>query len=135
MAGRDSWEPPYWAPLAATLGATAAAAGGSERSRYAYEQAEETSHGIAANLFKERLEEASGGALALAVYPAGQLGGEPALLQKVLTQDIDFINSSTANASLLAPQSGVFSLHYLFDSPEHALKRGRRNGSTRSSGR
>jgi TRAP-type C4-dicarboxylate transport system substrate-binding protein len=40
----------------------------------------------------------------------------------VLSQDIDFINSSTANGSLLAPQSGVFSLHYLFDSVEHNLR-------------
>ncbi|MGH3147614.1 MAG: TRAP transporter substrate-binding protein [Rubrobacter sp.] len=109
---------------AALLGAAGcnAAGGATRRLTYAYEQPEETSHGIAANIFKERLEEASGGALALDMYPAGQLGGEPALLQKVLTQDIDFINSSTANASLLASQSGVFSLHYLFDTPEHALR-------------
>jgi TRAP-type C4-dicarboxylate transport system substrate-binding protein len=89
---------------------------------YAYEQPEETSHGIAANIFEEKLEEVSGGAMAIEQYPAGQLGGEPALLQKVLSQDIDFINSSTANGSLLAPQSGVFSLHYLFDSVEHNLR-------------
>jgi TRAP-type transport system periplasmic protein len=89
---------------------------------YAYEQPEETSHGIAANIFKSKLEEVSGGTLNVDIYPAGQLGGEPGLLQKVLSQDIDFINSSTANGSLLAPQSGVFSLHYLFDSKEHALR-------------
>jgi TRAP-type C4-dicarboxylate transport system substrate-binding protein len=96
--------------------------GGTRTFTYAYEQPEETSHGIAANVFQEKLEEVSGGAMAIEQYPAGQLGGEPALLQKVLSQDIDFINSSTANASLLAPQSGVFSLHYLFDSEEHDLR-------------
>ena len=108
---------------ASVLGAAGCGAGGGEARRltYAYEQAEETSHGISARIFKERLEEESGGAIVLQVYPAGQLGGEPALLQKVLTQDIDFINSSTANASLLVPQAGVFSLHYLYDSIEHNL--------------
>src|SRR5829696_6985267 len=96
--------------------------GGTRTFTYAFEQPEETSHGIAANVFQEKLEEVSGGAMAIEQYPAGQLGGEPALLQKVLSQDVDFINSSTANASLLAPQSGVFSLHYLYDSKEHALR-------------
>jgi TRAP-type transport system periplasmic protein len=109
---------------ASVLGAAGCGAGGggTRRLTYAYEQAEETSHGISARIFKERLEEESGGAIVLQVYPAGQLGGEPGLLQKVLSQDIDFINSSTANASLLVPQAGVFSLHYLFDSIEHNLK-------------
>ncbi len=109
---------------ASVLGAAGCGAGGGEARRltYAYEQAEETSHGISARIFKERLEEESGGAIVLQVYPAGQLGGEPGLLQKVLTQDIDFINSSTANASLLVPQAGVFSLHYLYDSIEHNLE-------------
>jgi TRAP-type transport system periplasmic protein len=111
---------------AALLGAVGCGAsngkGGKRTFTYAYEQPEETSHGIAANIFKSKLEEVSGGTLALEIYPAGQLGGEPGLLQKVLSQDIDFINSSTANASLLAPQSGVFSLHYLFDSKEHDLR-------------
>ena len=112
-----------WARWRGVLGAAGCNAGGASGGggethtlTYAYEQAEETSHGIAARIFKETLEEESGGAIVLQMYPAGQLGGEPGLLQKVLTQDIDFINSSTANASLLAPQAGVFSLHYLFDS-------------------
>lgn len=109
---------------AALLGSAGCGAGESRAQTftYAYEQPEETSHGIAANMFKQKLEDVSGGTLAVEIYPAGQLGGEPGLLQKVLTQDIDFVNSSTANASLLAPQSGVFSLHYLFDSKEHALR-------------
>jgi TRAP-type C4-dicarboxylate transport system substrate-binding protein len=109
---------------AALLGSAGCGAGESRAQTftYAYEQPEETSHGIAANMFKQKLEDVSGGTMAVEIYPAGQLGGEPGLLQKVLTQDIDFVNSSTANASLLAPQSGVFSLHYLFDSKEHALR-------------
>ncbi|HSK86125.1 MAG TPA: TRAP transporter substrate-binding protein DctP [Rubrobacter sp.] len=108
--------------LLGAAGCNATGGGGTRSFIYAYEQPEETSHGIAANIFQEKLEEVSGGAMAIEQYPAGQLGGEPALLQKVLSQDVDFINSSTANGSLLAPQSGVFSLHYLFDSVEHNLR-------------
>lgn len=113
------------AAMLGAVGCSASASGGGRGPRtftYAYEQPEETSHGIAANMFKSKLEDVSGGMLKVEIYPAGQLGGEPGLLQKILTQDIDFINSSTANASLLAPQSGVFSLHYLFDSREHDLR-------------
>src|SRR5688572_18542118 len=86
--------------LLGASGCNATSGGGTRTFTYAYEQPEETSHGIAANIFEEKLEEVSGGAMAIEQYPAGQLGGEPALLQKVLSQDVDFINSSTANGSL-----------------------------------
>ncbi len=36
------------------------------------------------------------------------------MLQKMRSGDIDFVITSTANASTLAPQAGVFSLHFLF---------------------
>ena len=67
----------------ALLGAAGCNAASSESSgetrtfTYAYEQPEETSHGIAATIFQEKLEEVSGGAMAIEQYPAGQLGGDP----------------------------------------------------------
>src|SRR5207247_1360318 len=39
--------------------------------------------------------------------------------QKLRTGDIDFIITSTANASTLAPQAGVFSLHFIFRDQKH----------------
>lgn len=87
--------------------------------RYAYEGPEETTHGIAANIFQETLEEASGGKMTIKQFPAGQLGGEPELLEKVRSGDIDLVNSSTANAAAIAKQAGVLSLHYLFESKDH----------------
>ena len=36
------------------------------------------------------------------------------MLQKMRAGDIDFVITSTANASTLAPQAGVFSLHFIF---------------------
>src|SRR5918997_6139499 len=66
---------------ASVLGAAGCGAGGggTRRLTYAYEQAEETSHGISARIFKERLEEESGGGVVFQVDPAGRVGGEPRL--------------------------------------------------------
>ncbi|MQA85463.1 MAG: C4-dicarboxylate ABC transporter substrate-binding protein [Streptosporangiales bacterium] len=105
--------------LVGGCGATGGAGGG-RRLRFAYEGPPETAQGIAANLFKKKLESSSGGDLELALYPGAQLGGEPELLQKIRAGDIDFIISSTANAAQIAPQSGVFSLHYLFKNKDDA---------------
>jgi len=44
------------------------------------------------------------------------------MLQKLRTGDIDFVITSTANASTLAPQAGVFSLHFLFRDKDHLAK-------------
>ncbi len=44
------------------------------------------------------------------------------MLQKLRSGDIDFVITSTANASTLAPQAGVFSLHYIFRDQNHLAK-------------
>ena len=41
------------------------------------------------------------------------------MLQKVRSGDIDFIITATANAATLAPQAGVFSLHFIFRDQKH----------------
>ena len=44
------------------------------------------------------------------------------MLQKMRAGDIDFVITSTANASTLAPQAGVFSLHFIFRDQDHLTK-------------
>ncbi len=44
------------------------------------------------------------------------------MLQKMRAGDIDFVITSTANASMLAPQAGVFSLHFIFRDQAHLAK-------------
>ena len=44
------------------------------------------------------------------------------MLQKMRAGDIDFVITSTANASTLAPQAGVFSLHFIFRDQNHLAK-------------
>ena len=81
---------------------------------FAYDQPHSTAYGIAANIFDAKLKELSGGTMRINQFPGAQLGQEPQMLQKMRAGDIDFVITSTANASTVAPQAGVFSLHFHF---------------------
>jgi tripartite ATP-independent transporter DctP family solute receptor len=106
----------------ATLIATTAAAQAPRQFSFAYDQPPTTAYGIAANIFDAKLKELSGGKFSINQFPGAQLGQEPQMLQKMRAGDIDFVITSTANASTLAPQAGVFSLHYIFRDQAHLIK-------------
>ncbi len=106
----------------ATLIATVAAAQAPRQFSFAYDQPPTTAYGIAANIFDAKLKELSGGKFSINQFPGAQLGQEPQMLQKMRAGDIDFVITSTANASTLAPQAGVFSLHYIFRDQAHLIK-------------
>src|SRR6476620_5842135 len=89
---------------------------------FAYDQPPTTAYGIAANIFDAKLKELSGGKMSINQFPGAQLGQEPQMLQKLRSGDIDFVITSTANASTVAPQAGVFSLHFLFRDQAHLQK-------------
>jgi TRAP-type transport system periplasmic protein len=89
---------------------------------FAYDQPTTTAYGIAANIFDAKLKELSGGKFSINQFPGAQLGQEPQMLQKLRAGDIDFVITSTANASTLAPQAGVFSLHFIFRDQDHLAK-------------
>jgi tripartite ATP-independent transporter DctP family solute receptor len=89
---------------------------------FAYDQPNTTAYGIAANIFDAKLKEVSGGKFSINQFPGAQLGQEPVMLQKMRAGDIDFVITSTANASTLAPQAGVFSLHFIFRNEDHLSK-------------
>src|SRR5207244_2094899 len=86
---------------------------------FAYDQPVTTAYGIAANLFDEKLKALSGGKLSINQFPGAQLGTEPQTLQKLRAGDIDFVITATANAASVAPQAGVFSLHFIFRDEDH----------------
>ena len=86
---------------------------------FAYDQPVTTAYGIAANLFDEKLKALSGGRLSINQFPGAQLGTEPQTLQKLRAGDIDFVITATANAASVAPQAGVFSLHFIFRDEGH----------------
>ncbi len=89
---------------------------------FAYDQPKASAYAFGADVFAKRLSELSNGAMTVNQYAGAQLGTEAQTLQKVQTGDIDFVLVSTANASTIQPESGVFSLHFIFRGPEHAVK-------------
>jgi len=107
---------------AAAAGWIGGAAAQNRSFSFAYDQPPTTAYGIAANIFDAKLKELSGGKMSINQFPNAQLGQEPQMLQKMRAGDIDFVITSTANASTLAPQAGVFSLHFIFRDQNHLTK-------------
>jgi len=106
----------------ASLAASSGYGAESRQFSFAYDQPTTTAYGIAANIFDAKLKELSGGTMSINQFPGAQLGQEPQMLQKLRAGDIDFVITSTANASTLAPQAGVFSLHFIFRDQNHLAK-------------
>src|SRR5262245_13776833 len=102
--------------------ATSTDANAQRKFTFGYDQPRSTAYGIAADIFDAKLKELSGGKLSIDQFPGAQLGQEPVMLQKIRTGDIDFVITSTANASSVAPQAGVFSLHFIFRDKDHLAK-------------
>ncbi len=90
--------------------------------RFAYDQPKTTGYGILGDIFGNKLKELSKGTMLIDQYPGAQLGQEPQVLQLVKSGDVEFCISSSANASTVAPQAGVMSLHFLFKSEAHLIK-------------
>lgn len=108
--------------VAATLVIAGQASAQNRQFSFAYDQPNTTAYGIAANIFDAKLKELSGGKFSINQFPGAQLGQEPVMLQKMRAGDIDFVITSTANASTLAPQAGVLSLHFIFRDQDHLAK-------------
>jgi len=89
---------------------------------FAYDQPHTTAYGIAGDTFAAKLADLSHGTMLVDQFPGAQLGQEPQVLQKLRTGDVDFSIISTANSATLQPESGVFSIHYIFRSEDHLVK-------------
>ncbi|HEY6720361.1 MAG TPA: TRAP transporter substrate-binding protein, partial [Burkholderiales bacterium] len=109
--------------LAAGLATAASCAIAQNRQfTFAYDQPRTSAYAFGADVFAKKLEELSKGTMTVNQYPGAQLGTEAQSLQKVQTGDIDFVLVATANASTIQPESGVFSLHFIFRNDAHAVK-------------
>src|SRR5690349_5351328 len=107
----------------AAIGAlTFGAAAQNRQFSLAYDQPKGSGYDAGADMFNKKLMELSKGKLSINQYPGAQLGTEAQTLQKVQTGDIDFVFLSTANASTAQPESGVFSIHFIFRDEAHAIK-------------
>lgn len=90
--------------------------------RLAFDQPLSTGYGVGGKIFADKLAELSKGTMIIDLYPGGQLGQEPQVLQMIKTGDIEFCFSASANAATLTPQAGVMSLHFLFRNEDHLKK-------------
>src|SRR4051812_17232187 len=108
--------------LAGSIALASSAFAQNKEYSFAYDQPKTSAYGFGADTFAKRLAELSKGAFSTNQYAGAQLGTEAQTLQKVQTGDIDFVLVSTANSSTIQPESGVFSLHFIFRSPDHAVK-------------
>jgi TRAP-type transport system periplasmic protein len=106
----------------ATAATTTTIAAEVRRFSFAYDQPHTTAYGIAADTFANKLDELSHGTMIIDQFPGAQLGQEPQVLQKLRTGDIDFAITSTANSATVQPESGVFSIHFVFRSEDHLKK-------------
>jgi tripartite ATP-independent transporter DctP family solute receptor len=110
--------------------AVGAAAGTPRRARaqesktftFGYDQPRDTAYSNLADFFEKKLLELSGGSLKIRQFPSAALGQEPEMAQKVRAGDIDFAINATANTATVVPQSGVFSLHFIFRDEAHLEK-------------
>ena len=106
----------------AVVAATNAEAADARHFSFAYDQPHTTAYGIAADTFANKLQQLSNGSIVIDQFPGAQLGQEPQVLQKLRTGDIDFAITSTANSATVQPESGVFSIHFVFRSEGHLKK-------------
>jgi tripartite ATP-independent transporter DctP family solute receptor len=109
----------------AALGLLVLAQGANAQKRefgFAYDQPRTSGYGAGAEIFNKKLIEVSKGQFSINQYPGAQLGTEAQTLQKVQTGDIDMVLLSTANASTAQPESGVFSIHFIFRDEKHAMR-------------
>ena len=108
--------------IAAAGALTFGAAAQNRQFSFAYDQPKGSGYDAGADMFNNKLMELSKGTLSINKYPGAQLGTEAQTMQKVQTGDIDFVFLSTANASTAQPESGVFSIHFIFNGEDHAMK-------------
>src|ERR1700722_10497243 len=109
------------ATTAALAGGRWAKAAEAKHYSFGYDQPHTTGYGVGADMFAAKLAELSKGTMIIDQFPGAQLGQEPQMLQKIRTGDIDFIFSSSANTATISPESGVLSIHYLFQSEDQLV--------------
>lgn len=76
-------------------------------------------HGVMASRLAEVISEKSKGKMKLAVFPAGQLGGEREIIEAMQIGNIDLAITTTAIMMQFVPPVSLIELPFLFKSPSH----------------
>lgn len=83
---------------------------------------EQDSFQVAAEKFKELVEERTNGAYQIEIYPNGSLGDERALLESMADNTVEMGIITSGPFVNFAPEMGVFDMPFLFGSNEEAYK-------------
>jgi tripartite ATP-independent transporter DctP family solute receptor len=73
-------------------------------------------------VIKEEMEKNSGGVFQVDIYPAGQIGNDPQLIEAVQTGDIEMMFTNTGLWASFVPEVSVFAVPFAFPSKEVAFK-------------
>lgn len=78
-------------------------------------------HNVAAELFAKEVSDKTGGKVKINVYPAGELGDQPALLESCFSGgDADIVVVSQSNMATMMPKLNALSAPFLFKDYDHA---------------
>lgn len=76
----------------------------------------------ALHFFGQQVEEKTGGAIKVAYFPDGQLGGERELVELIQANAVDITKVSSGLMESFSPLYGIFSLPYLFSNADEYYK-------------
>ena len=89
----------------------------------AHSAAASHAHNQAAMLFAKEVEEATGGKVKVQVYPASELGDQPALIDQCVNGgDVDLVIASQSNLATYVPKIAALSAPFLFKDYDEAHK-------------
>lgn len=86
--------------------------------RFSHVQTEDTPKGLAAERFKEEVEERSDGRISVEIFPNSQLYGDEDELQAQQSGSVEMLAPAPAKLTTIAPQLQVLDLPFIFESYE-----------------
>ncbi|SHF29243.1 tripartite ATP-independent transporter solute receptor, DctP family [Modicisalibacter ilicicola DSM 19980] len=98
----------------AAAGIFSSSAALAETWRFALEEVEGSVQDAYAQEFKKRIEERSDGDITIEIYPYGSLGTSSQLTELVQQDAIQLAFASPGHLASVIPETGVFTLHFLF---------------------
>jgi tripartite ATP-independent transporter DctP family solute receptor len=93
--------------------------GGGLTLRLGHDQTDGHPYDLAADRFAERVAEATGGEVTVAVFPAAQLGDSPEQLEGLYLGTLDLALTAFSHASQFCRELGLFGAPFLFEDEAH----------------
>lgn len=110
------------AGLIAVITASTAAVAGTTQLKFAHTMSITDTFQEASLKFADLVKAKTNGSLEIKVYPAGQLGGDPQMLQGVRVGSIDIAATGVPWYTTFAPWLGVLNLPFIFQDYDHAYQ-------------